>query len=103
MCMASLLYHIYQQEEEHESNTGMVQYLQHQDKNRVDIWKSAYNLRQERWPVTFCEVFAPVTHSGEMIARPFMRLRGGSTWKSRRFIMAISQKAHLGFWIRRKI
>ena len=29
--MASLLYHIYQQEEEHESNTGMVQYLQHQE------------------------------------------------------------------------
>jgi hypothetical protein len=38
-------------------------------KNRVDIWKSAYKLKQEREPGTFCEVFRKVTHSGRMIAR----------------------------------
>src|SRR5450759_17875 len=72
-------------------------------KNKVDLWKRAYNLKQERGPGTFCEVFTQVTHNGGMIARHFMRLRGGSTSKSKRFILTISQKAHLGIWTRRNI
>src|SRR5579863_5060277 len=72
-------------------------------KNRLGTWKSAYNLRHEREPGTFYEVFTKATHSGAMIARRLTRLQGGSTWKSKRFIMATSQKAHLVFWTQRKI